>query len=82
MAQYTMVERSTCIACGACNPVAPELFDYTDDGFAFALLDDNEGITEVPEDLIEDLEDAFEGCPTNSIKMADTPFSCQKIVAS
>ncbi|HEY4554131.1 MAG TPA: ferredoxin [Bacillaceae bacterium] len=82
MAKYTMVVRSTCIACGACNPVAPELFEYTADGLSYALLDDNQGITEVPEDLVEDLEDAYEGCPTNSIKVSDQPFGCPKFEAS
>ncbi|MCM3743207.1 ferredoxin [Sporosarcina luteola] len=82
MATYTMVDRSTCIACGACNPNAPDLFEYTEDGLSYALLDGNEGTTEVPEDLIEDLEDAIDGCPTDSIKMADTPFNCQKVEAS
>ena len=56
MATYTMVDRSTCIACGACNPTAPGLFEYTEDGLSYALLDGNEGITEVPEELVEDLE--------------------------
>lgn len=82
MATYTIVDRSTCIACGACQPTAPGLFEYTEDGLSYALLDGNEGIMEVPEDLIEDLEDAVEGCPTDSIKMSDTPFHCQRVEAS
>lgn len=82
MAYYTMVTRETCIACGACNPTAPDLFDYTEDGFAYGLLDDNAGVTEVPEDLVEDLEDAHEGCPTGSIKMSDQPFQCKQTEAS
>lgn len=82
MANFTMVDQSTCIACGVCGEMAPDIFDYTDDGISFSILDDNEGITEVPEDLIEDLEDAHESCPTNSIKMAEAPFKCQKVEAS
>lgn len=82
MTTYTMVDRSTCIACGACNPTAPGLFEYTEDGLSYALLDGNEGITEVPEELVEDLEDAVEGCPTDSIKMSDIPFHCQRVEAS
>ena len=82
MAQFTMVERSTCIACGLCAELAADLFDYTDDGLSYAILDDNAGITEVPEDLLEDLEDAFDSCPTDSIKMAEAPFECQKTAAS
>ena len=74
MLTYTKVQQDTCIACGACGASAPNLFDYDDDGFAYGILDQNEGISEVPEQFIEDLEDAFEGCPTNSIKMSNKPF--------
>ena len=38
------------------------------------ILDNNKGEVEVPEILEDDLIDAFEGCPTDSIKMADEPF--------
>lgn len=38
------------------------------------MLDDNEGTVEVPEVLLDDMLDAFEGCPTDSIKVADEPF--------
>jgi ferredoxin len=82
MVKYTIVDQDTCIACGACGAAAPELFDYDDEGISFALLDDNKGITPVAEDLVEELEDAFESCPSNSIKMADEPFDCKKGVAS
>lgn len=75
MAIYTMVDQDTCIACGACGATAPEIFDYNDKGIAFSILDANTGITEVSEDLEEDLEDAFDGCPTDSIKLAAEPFA-------
>lgn len=29
---------------------------------------------EVPEGLYEDMMEAFEGCPTDSIKVTDSPF--------
>ncbi|MEC0297394.1 ferredoxin [Peribacillus frigoritolerans] len=75
MAVYTMVDQETCIACGACGATAPEIFDYNDEGIAFSILDVNSGIIEVSEDLEEDLEDAFDGCPTDSIKLAAEPFA-------
>ena len=75
MAIYTIVDQETCIACGACGATAPEIFDYDDEGIAFSILDTNAGITEVSEDLEEDLEDAFDGCPTDSIKLAKEPFA-------
>jgi ferredoxin len=74
MAKYTIVNQETCIACGACGAAAPEIFDYNDEGIAFVLLDENEGTEEVPEDLHDDLDDAMEGCPTESIKVESSPF--------
>src|SRR5574342_323588 len=71
MAKYTIVDKDTCIACGACGAAAPDIYDYDDEGIAFVILDDNMGTAEVPEDLLEDMQDAFEGCPTDSIKVAD-----------
>lgn len=74
MAKYTIVDKDTCIACGACGAAAPDIYDYDDEGIAFVTLDENKGVVEVPEVLEEDMIDAFEGCPTDSIKVADEPF--------
>lgn len=72
--KYTIVDQDTCIACGACGAAAPDIYDYDDEGIAYVILDDNTGTVAVPEELMDDLEDAFDGCPTDSIKMADEPF--------
>ncbi|MBM7645330.1 ferredoxin [Scopulibacillus daqui] len=74
MAKFTIIDIDTCIACGACGASAPEIFDYDDDGIAFSLIDKNTGTIEVPDDLIDDLIDAYEGCPTDSVRVADEPF--------
>ncbi|OZI11634.1 ferredoxin [Bacillus sp. FJAT-42315] len=74
MPKYTIVDKDTCIACGACGAAAPDIYDYDDEGIAFVILDDNEGTAIIPEVLEEDMQDAFEGCPTDSIKIADAPF--------
>ncbi|PTJ88798.1 ferredoxin [Mammaliicoccus sciuri] len=74
MAKYTIVDMDTCIACGACGAAAPDIYDYDDEGIAYVILDDNKGIEAVPDELLEDMEDAFEGCPTDSIKIADESF--------
>jgi ferredoxin len=66
---YTIVDKETCIACGACGAAAPDIFDYDDDGIAENILDQNTGTIEVPEELIDELMDAKEGCPTDSIKV-------------
>lgn len=77
MAKFTWVEKDTCIACGACGATAPDIYDYDDEGLAEVIFDgdNNRGITEIPEDLYDDLQDASDGCPTDSIKIADTPFN-------
>lgn len=79
MAKFTRINQETCIACGACGASAPEIFAYNDEGIAYVLLDDNEGIEEVAEDLYDDLEDAVDGCPTDSIKVSDQPIEMQEI---
>jgi len=72
--KYTIVDQDTCIACGACGAAAPAIYDYDDDGIAYVILDNNAGTAAVPEDLQEDLEEAFDGCPTDSIKVETEPF--------
>ncbi|GGE11085.1 ferredoxin [Marinithermofilum abyssi] len=67
----TWVDKDTCIACGACGATAPDVYDYDEDGIAYVILDDNTGTAEVPEELHEDVRDAQEGCPTDSIKVEE-----------
>lgn len=74
MPKYTIVDKETCIACGACGATAPDIYDYDDEGLAYVVIDDNKGTGEIPEVLEEDAIDAFEGCPTDSIKISDTAF--------
>lgn len=74
MAKYTIVDKETCIACGACGASAPDIYDYDDEGIAYVTLDDNQGIVEIPDVLVDDMMDAFEGCPTDSIKVAEEAF--------
>ncbi len=77
MAKFTYVDKDTCIACGACGATAPDIYDYDDEGLAEVIYadDGNRGVTEIPEDLYDDLQDASDGCPTDSIKIADSPFN-------
>ncbi|SDH15830.1 ferredoxin [Alteribacillus persepolensis] len=74
MSKFVFVDKDTCIACGACGEDAPNIFEYDEEGLSEVALDNNTGTGAVPEDLEEELLDAEEGCPTESIKVADTPF--------
>lgn len=74
MAKYTCVDTDTCIACGSCGAVAPDIFEYDDEGVAYNHRDGNTGTGVIPKDLEDDLEDAFYSCPTESIQVSDTPF--------
>ncbi|WP_194542729.1 ferredoxin [Paenibacillus sp. JZ16] len=77
MAKYALVEKATCIACGACGEAAPDIFDFNTDGFAEVVFDGdgNRGATAIEKvELIQDLIDAQDGCPTDSIKVSDQPF--------
>ncbi|MEC1068935.1 ferredoxin [Priestia megaterium] len=82
MATYTLVDKETCIACGACGAAAPEIFDYDEEGLAEAFADYNKGTDAIREELEEDLADAQEGCPTESIKIACESFYKQSVKTS
>ncbi|WP_058307550.1 ferredoxin [Gracilibacillus massiliensis] len=69
MPYRTYIDKETCIACGVCGATAPELFDYDDEGIAFAKRDNNSAEEIVPSQLEEELLDAEEGCPTESVKV-------------
>lgn len=74
MSKYTIVNQNTCIACGTCGDIAPDIFSYTDSGEAYVKLDDNQGCSTVPEDFYDDLEDAELNCPSKSIKVSEKSF--------
>lgn len=74
MPKHAIVDQETCIACGACGATAPDIFDYDDEGIAFVMIDRNAGTAVIPEALEEDTLDAHDGCPTDSIKISDSPF--------
>lgn len=74
MLKYTIVNKETCIACGTCASIAPDIFAYDEEGKSYVILDDNKGIAVVPDEFIEDLEDAEEACPSESIKVGTRTF--------
>ena len=55
------VNPDVCIGCGACQAIAPDVFEISDDGIAQEISE------EVKEEFVEDATDAKEGCPVNAI---------------
>jgi len=56
------VDPDLCIACGACISLAPEIFDWDEEGKAKAIME------EVPPDEESVVREAVETCPTEAIK--------------
>tara|TARA_Y100000310_G_C20605536_1_gene775274 strand:+ start:964 stop:1161 length:198 start_codon:yes stop_codon:yes gene_type:complete len=65
MAKLTL-DKETCIGCGACTAVAPELFemDY-DEGKAKVLKE------ELDEEDLQKAKDSIETCPVQCIKLEE-----------
>ena len=74
MTKYTIVDQETCIACGTCGSICPDIFGYTDSGEAYVIIDNNAGNTAIPEDCMDEVEEAVSSCPTESIKWSDEPI--------
>ena len=55
------VDKNLCIGCGACQSIEPSVFELEDDGLAKAID------TEINKEIKENVMDAIEGCPTNTI---------------
>ncbi|HHT38061.1 MAG TPA: ferredoxin [Mollicutes bacterium] len=55
------VDKDSCISCGACVSICPEVFEFDDDGFAVAIEE------EINEDDFEKTKSAIESCPTDAI---------------
>ncbi|MGI5852587.1 MAG: ferredoxin [Clostridiales bacterium] len=56
------VDQDLCISCGLCISICEDVFSWNEDDKAEAIDD------EIPEDLVEDVEEAVESCPTEAIK--------------
>lgn len=55
------VDKDTCIGCGLCPAVCPEIFEMDDDGKAKASKN------EIADNLIESAKEAAEQCPVEAI---------------
>ena len=56
-----VVNRDNCIGCGACQAIAPNIFEIDDEGLSVIK------VKEVPASDAEDFNDALESCPTGAI---------------
>lgn len=75
MSVYAHVNQDACIACGLCQTLAPELFDYDANGIARYVPDANRGDQPLtPQQLIA-FKRAFKRCPTGAIERSGKPFS-------
>lgn len=57
------VDKDTCIGCGLCPSICPEVFEMDDDGKAKAISG------EVPEGEQDTAKEAEESCPVDAIKV-------------
>jgi len=55
------VIKDKCIGCGACQAIAPKIFEIDDDGLSKVIQEN------VTKDNEEDFKDALESCPTGAI---------------
>lgn len=74
MALYTIIDKSTCIACGMCAVCAPTTYDYDDEGIAYVVHDDNTGTQAIAVDIEEDVIEAEMSCPSASVRTAESSF--------
>lgn len=57
------VDKDTCIGCGLCPTIAPEVFDMDDDGKAHTIVD------EVPDNSKDGAKEAETSCPVAAISV-------------
>lgn len=59
------VNRESCISCGACQVIAPELFELDDEGISLVKVE------EVSKEEEDNARDASESCPTMAIEIEE-----------
>lgn len=77
MGKYVVVKKEDCTSCGSCISVAPDIFDLDYDMLAEVIYegDSNRGVTSIADDLLDDLEEAMDSCPSECIHLAAVPFA-------
>lgn len=59
------VNRDACIGCGACQVIAPNLFELDEEGISKVLVEEVEDIEQ------DNARDASESCPTSAIEVEE-----------
>lgn len=67
----TKVNKDLCIGCGACATIVPDVFQIGDDGLAEAITENENLVAKVPDEFMDDVRDAAEGCPTSAIEVEE-----------
>ena len=60
------VNQEACIGCGACQAIAPSVFEFNEEGYAETKEETNL-LDTMDEEVKENVIDALEGCPTSAI---------------
>ena len=63
----TKIIREDCIACGNCNAICPDVYDYDEDGIAYCIVDNNEMKDEILVKYYSLVLEAQENCPTEAV---------------
>ncbi len=56
------VNEDACIGCGACVSICDKVFDFNDEGLSKVIVDS------ISDDLVDDVKEAIESCPTAAIE--------------
>jgi len=56
-----IVDQETCIGCGLCPDICPEVFEMNDDNKAVVI------VAEVPDEVADACREAAESCPVDAI---------------
>jgi len=59
------VSKDACIGCGACQAIAPDVFELNDEGIAEVIVD------EIKSELEDDVQNAADSCPTSAIELKE-----------
>ena len=63
----TRIIREDCIACGNCNAICPDIYDYDEDGIAYCIIDENNMKEVVPDKYRSWVLEAQVNCPTEAV---------------